>query len=275
MSNPSFRDLHQSGKPFVLANAWDRGSAQLMTALGAKAIATTSAGHAFTLGRPDMGHVTREEAIIHAKELVAATPLPVSGDLENGYGHGPDSVAETVVAAAAAGLAGCCIEDTALPGLEPYEFSDAVERVEAGVQAARAVKGDFVLTVRADGWMNRQYDFAEAMRRAKAFEAAGADVIYIPLLKDMAQVEEVCSQINVPVNVLCAGRLTAHTMDEFANAGVARISLGSMLARVTHKAILDASREMFGEGGFSSLQNAANGSEIDTLLEEGSRLNKG
>ena len=202
MSAISFRDLHQPGNPFVLANAWDLGSARLLAATGAKAIASTSAGHAFTLGRPDMGHVTRDEALSHARDLIDATPLPVSGDLENGYGHTPLDVAETVKAAAAVGLAGCCIEDTALPSEAPYEFDLAVERVEAGVAAAKALENDFVLTVRADGWMNRQYDFAEALKRAKAFEAAGADVIYIPLLKDLEQVETVCREIKAPVNVL-------------------------------------------------------------------------
>lgn len=271
MSQPSFRELHQPGKPFILANAWDVGSARLMAALGAKAIASTSAGHAFTLGRPDMGHVSRDEAISHAAELVSATALPVSGDLENGYGHDADAVVDTVKAAAAAGLAGCCIEDTRLPDEEPYEFSEAVERVEAAVSASKALDNDFVLTVRADGWMNRQYDFDEAMRRAKAFEAAGADVIYIPLLKDIEMVKTVCSEINVPVNVLCAGRLVGLKMDDFASAGVARISLGSMLSRVTHSAIIDASRKMFGEGSFDLLQNAASGSEVDELLELGGR----
>ncbi|MEM7069587.1 MAG: isocitrate lyase/phosphoenolpyruvate mutase family protein [Pseudomonadota bacterium] len=270
MTNSSFRELHQPGNPFILANAWDAGSARMMAALGAKAIASTSAGHAFTLGRPDMGYVTRDEAIDHARDLIAATPLPVSGDLENGYGHSPQDVVDTINAAAAAGLAGGCIEDTALPSEEPYEFASAVERVEAGVAAARALKEDFVLTVRADGWMNKQYDFAEAMKRAKAFEAAGADVIYVPLLKDLAQVEEVCREIKVPVNVLCAGRLVAHSVEELANAGVARISLGSMLSRVTHQAILKASQEMFGNGSFEQLQAAASGSEIDALLMQGS-----
>jgi len=120
--------------------------------------------------------------------------------------------------------------------------------------------------------MNRQYDFAEAMKRAKAFEAAGADVIYIPLLKDMAQVAEVCREIKVPVNVLCAGRLVGHKTSEFASAGVARISLGSMLSSVTHKAIVDASRQMFDEGRFDLLANAADGSEIDALLKNGAGI---
>lgn len=265
----SFREMHQPGKPFVLANAWDAGSARLMAALGAKAIASTSAGHAFTIGRPDMGHVTRDEAIDHAKDLIEATSLPVSGDLENGYGHNIQSVVDTVRLAGEAGLAGCCIEDTSLPGVEPYEFSVAVERAEAAVETARALPGDFVLALRADGWMNRQYDFAEAMRRAKAFAEAGADVIYIPLLKDMDQVREVCSQIDKPVNVLAAGKLIGHSLEEFASAGVARISLGSMAARVAHKAIMDVSKQVFSEGTFSCFSQAASGTEIDELLLKG------
>ncbi|MEO0328733.1 MAG: isocitrate lyase/phosphoenolpyruvate mutase family protein [Pseudomonadota bacterium] len=262
----SFRDLHQSGNPFILANAWDIGSARMMTALGAKALATTSAGHAFTLGRADMGYVTREEAVLHAKDLAEATGLPVNGDLENGYGDDCDAVIKTIEAAAHAGLAGCGIEDMKLPEGVAYDFSAAVERAEAAVSAVRSLNVDFVLTLRADGWMNRVYDFDEAMRRAKAFEAIGADVIYIPLLKDIEQVKHVCSEISVPVNVLCAGRLINHTMTEFAEAGVARVSLGSMLSRVTHNAILQNSRAMFDNGSFNLLSDAANGDEIDSLL---------
>lgn len=267
----SFRDLHIPGNPFILANAWDKGSAQLMAALGAQAIASTSAGHAFTLGRPDMGYVTREEALDHARDLVDATPLPVNGDLENGYGHTLDDVNATIRLADEKGLAGCGIEDTKLPETTPYGFAEAVERIEAGVEAARSLETDFVLTARADGLMNGEYDFAEALRRAKAFEQAGADVIYIPLLRDMEQVREVCKEISVPVNVLCAGRMIKHSQSEFADAGVARISLGSMLSRITHKVIVESSREMFADGTFTSLSAAASGSEIDELLEKGAK----
>ena len=266
-----FRELHIPGKPFILANAWDAGSARMLVASGAQAIASTSAGHAFTLGRPDMGHVSRDEAIRHAADLGEAVSVPITGDLENGYGHSPDDVAETVRLAAEAGMAGCCIEDTRLPDLAPYDFNNAVERAEAAIEAAKQADSDFFLVLRADGWMNRQYDFAEAMRRAKAFEAAGADGIYIPLLKDLEQVKEVCSEINVPVNVLCAGRLLQHSLEDFANAGVARISLGSMLARVTHKAIADSAHEMFSQGAFTSLGNAASGDAIDEMLKQGSQ----
>ena len=267
----TFRNLHQPGKPFILANAWDAGSARLMAAMGAKAIATTSAGHAFTLGRPDMGHVSRSEALDHAADLIAATPLPVSGDLENGYGHDTETVAETIRLAGERGLAGACIEDTALPDITPYPFAASVERIEAAVSAAKSLDNDFVLVARADGWMNRQYDFEEALRRAKAYEQAGADAIYIPLLKDMEMVREVCREISIPVNVLCTGKLITHTMEGFASAGVARISLGSMTARVVHKAIADMSREMFSDGSFSLLGEAASGASIDELLIQGGR----
>ena len=180
-------------------------------------------------------------------------------------------VGAVVDAAAKAGLAGCGIEDTRLPDVKPYEFSDAVERIEVAVEASRSLEADFVLTARADGLMNGQYDYSEALRRAKAFEAAGADVIYIPLLREVDQVAEVCREINTPVNVLCAGKLVSHSLNEFAGAGVARVSLGSMLSRVTHQAILEASRNMFGKGDFSSLMNAAQGSEVDALLKKGAR----
>ena len=140
---PSFRELHQPGRPFILANAWDRGSARLLAGMGAKALGTTSAGHAFTLGRADMGNVSRDEAIAHAQELAEATPLPVSGDLENGYGHDVDSVVATIKASAEAGLAGCSIEDTALPDLAAYPFAQAVERIEAAVAACRSSERGF------------------------------------------------------------------------------------------------------------------------------------
>ena len=160
-----FRALHRPGNPFILANAWDAGSAKMLTALGAEAIATSSAAHAFTLGRPDMGHVTRDEALAHAAELVAAVTVPVSGDFENGFGEDPDTCAETVRLAYEVGLAGISIEDTALPADTPYERDIAIERIRAASAAARALPGDFVLVARADGVMNGQYDLDEALAR--------------------------------------------------------------------------------------------------------------
>ncbi|MBR9864019.1 MAG: isocitrate lyase/phosphoenolpyruvate mutase family protein [Rhodobacteraceae bacterium] len=263
----AFRALHQPGNPFILANAWDAGSAKMLAALGAQALATTSAGHAFTLGRPDMGRVTRDEALSHAQDIVAATNLPVSGDLENGYGSAPETVAETVRMASEAGLAGCSIEDTALPDATPYEFELAVERIKAAAAAARALPHDFVLVARADGILNRQYDIEEALRRLRAFVEAGADCLYAPIPRETADLARICREIPAPINALAAGpKYTALTRADYAKMGVARISLGSALARVTHQAILDAAKPFLQDGDFSALSHGANGSEIDRML---------
>ncbi|MEL6985223.1 MAG: isocitrate lyase/phosphoenolpyruvate mutase family protein, partial [Actinomycetota bacterium] len=240
-----FRDLHRPGNPFILANAWDVGSARMLAALGAEAIGTSSAAHAFTLGLPDMGRVSRDQALEHAASLVEATPLPVSGDFENGFGEAPETVAETVTLSAGVGLAGISIEDTDLPDSGAYPFELAVERIAAAVEAARALPGDFVLLARADGVMNRSYDLDEGIRRLQAFEAAGADALYLPMPADLAAVGQICQAVSLPVNALAAGPFTDVTRREFADAGVARISLGSSLARATHRVIADAARAMF------------------------------
>ncbi|MEO1550750.1 MAG: isocitrate lyase/phosphoenolpyruvate mutase family protein [Pseudomonadota bacterium] len=267
---PAFRALHKPGAPFTLANAWDAGSARLLAALGAQAIGTTSAGHAFTLGKPDMGHVTRDEALAHGQDLVAATPLPVSGDFENGFGDAPDAVATTVRLACEAGLAGLSIEDTALPQTSAYPFDLAVERVRAGVAAARACPRDIFFLARADGVMNGQYDTAEAIRRIQAFQDAGADGVYVPLPPDMDALGDIVRAVRVPVNALVAGGFTKYNRAAFAALGVARLSLGSALARVTHKALLDAARPLLEAGDFTHLCGA-NGAEIDALLDQGAR----
>ncbi|MEM6465592.1 MAG: isocitrate lyase/phosphoenolpyruvate mutase family protein [Pseudomonadota bacterium] len=268
---PAFRALHVPGTPFTLANAWDTGSARVLAALGAQAIGTTSAGHAFTLGKPDMGYVSREEALAHAQDLVAATSLPVSGDFENGFGHTPEDVAETVRLACEAGLAGLSIEDTGLPDPTPYAFDEAVERVRAGVAAARACPRDIFFLARADGVMNGQYDTDEAIRRIQAYEAAGADGVYVPLPPDMDALGRVVASVSVPVNALAAGRFIKHGRAEFATLGVARISIGSALARVTHKAMLEAATPMLSDGDFSQLKGAS-GDAIDALLLKGAEI---
>lgn len=261
-----FRALHQKGNPFVLANAWDIGSAKMLVAMGAEAIATSSAAHAFTLGRPDMGHVTRDEALAHAQDLVSAVNVPVSGDFENGFGDDPDTCAETVRLAAEVGLAGISIEDTALPAATPYARELAVERIRAASAAARALPGDFVLLARADGVMNGQYNLDEALARIKGYEAAGADALYIPLPGTLDDQARICAATDLPVNALAAGPFTKVTRDAFAKAGVARISLGSALARATHQVIHNAAKAMFDDGDFSPLSNGISGDVIDDLL---------
>lgn len=262
----AFRALHQKGNPFILANAWDIGSAKMLAALGAEAIATSSAAHAFTLGRPDMGQVTRDEALAHAQDLVAAVDVPVSGDFENGFGDDPDTCAETVRLAYEVGLAGISIEDTALPAATPYARDIAIERIRAACAAARALPGDFVLVARADGVMNGQYDLAEAMARLKGYEDVGADCLYIPLPGTLDDQAAICAATDLPVNALAAGPFTQHSRSDFAKAGVARISLGSALARVTHRAIFDAAKDMFGDGDFSLLGRGISGDKVDALL---------
>ena len=265
----AFHDLHQSGC-FVIPNPWDRGSAQMMAALGAKALATSSAAHAFTLGRTDGGTVTRDEALAHAEGLIAATRLPVSGDFENGFGDAPEDVAETVRLSGEAGLSGISVEDTQMiPGNAPYAFDLAVERIKAGAAAARALKRPFVFCARADGVMHGSYDLAEAIRRLQAFEAAGADLLYIPVPPGRAELVQILASVTKPVNALAAGPLKQLTVAELATIGVRRISTGSQIARLTHAAIRDATIAMLDQGSFAPLMATANGDHIDTLLLKG------
>ncbi|MEX0970704.1 MAG: isocitrate lyase/phosphoenolpyruvate mutase family protein, partial [Paracoccaceae bacterium] len=249
-----FRALHRKGKPFVLANAWDIGSARVLAALGAEAIATSSAAHAFTLGLPDGGYVSRDVALAHAQDLVAATNLPVSGDFKNGFGHTPEDCAETVRLAGEVGLAGISIEDAALPDDRANAFDEAVARIRAAASAARALPRDFVLVARADGIMNGHYDTDEALRRLLAFQDAGADCLYAPLPPDMAALARICAAVSLPVNALATGPFSAQSRADFAAIGVARISVGSALARVTHRALIEAATPMFADGDFFKLQ---------------------
>ncbi|MEM8776932.1 MAG: isocitrate lyase/phosphoenolpyruvate mutase family protein [Pseudomonadota bacterium] len=263
-----FRELHRPGDPFTLMNVWDIGSAKVAASLGAKALATTSGGHAFTIGKLDMGFVTRDEALAHAQDIVAATPLPVSGDLENGYGDAPEDVAETVRFAAEAGLAGCSIEDTNMADYGSYDFDLAVERIRAGAAAARALGRDFVFVARADGIMNEVYDTEEAIRRLQAFDKAGADCLYAPLPPSLEDQRRICAATQKPVNALAAGKLIKATRADLADAGVARISLGSLLARVTHAALINTAQRILNDGDFSDFLTGASGDDVDALLQD-------
>ena len=261
-----FRALHKPGDPFILANAWDAGSARMLAGLGARAIATSSAAHAFTLGRHDGGTISRDEALAHAADLVAAVAVPVSGDFENGYGDDPETCAETVRLAAEAGLAGISIEDEDFAANAAYDHDLAVERIRAAASAARSLAGDFVLCARADGVLNGHYGMEEALRRVRAFDAAGADCLYVPLPPGMQSLKNVVRATDKPVNALAAGPFTRFTRADFAAAGIARISLGSALARVTQKVIHDAGQMMFGPGDFTILGMGLPGAEVDKLL---------
>ncbi len=264
----AFADLHRSGC-FVMPNPWDRGSARMMAAMGAVALATTSAGHAFTLGRPDGGTVSRDEALAHAAEIVSAVGVPVSGDLENGFGDAPEEVAETVRLAAEAGLSGCGIEDVGFGGgVAAYPFDLAVERIRAGVAAARALGRPFVLTARADGVMHGVYGLAEGIARLRAFEAAGAGCLYLPVPPGEAELRAILYVLDAPVNALAAGPLRHVPLRDLAAMGVRRVSLGSQLARLTHAAIRDGMAGL-ARGDFTVLKAGADGADIDDLLQKG------
>lgn len=258
-----FREMHRPGEPFILANAWDAGSARMLEALGARAIATSSAAHAFTLGRPDGGTLTRDEALAHAQDLMAAVKVPVQGDFENGFGDDPETCAETVRLAAEIGLAGICIEDIQLPGTAPYPADLAVERIRA---AADAAPEDFVLCARADGVLLGEYDLEEAIARVRAYEAAGAGCVYVPMPGSLEGLRAICDAVSVPVNALAAGPFARVNRAEFAGLGVARISLGGALARATHRVIHDAGKAMFDLGDFSPLAQGLSGEQTDALL---------
>ncbi|CAN7681624.1 isocitrate lyase/PEP mutase family protein [Rhizobium sp. LjRoot254] len=265
-----FHALHQEGC-FVIPNPWDMGSAKMMAASGAVALATSSAALAFTLGRPDMGRVTREEALKHAEDIVRATPLPVSGDFENGFADAPDDVAETIRLAARAGLSGCSIEDTQMiDGNPAYDFEFAVDRIRAAADAARSLPQPFMLCARADGVMNGVYDLDEGIRRIQAFERAGAGLVYIPVPPGPEELKRVIASVKAPVNALAAGPLTKLSVKEIAAIGARRISLGSMIARVTHAAIAEQMDAIMKDGDFTKLSAAASGSKIDAMLIAGS-----
>ena len=242
----TFRALHED--TFIIPNPWDIGTAKLLASLGFKALATTSAGYAFSRGLPD-GGVNFEDMITHCREIAAATPLPVSADLEHGKGDSADSAAETVFAAEAAGLAGCSIEDsTGDPANPIYDFSHAVERVSAAAEAARALKRDFVFTARAENFLWGRPDLDDTIRRLQAFEQAGADVLYAPGLTEISQMRAICEAVSRPVNVLAVANFS---VAELAEAGVRRISLGSKLTNLAFGAVERAAGEMLGRGTFN------------------------
>src|SRR5919198_4510527 len=200
----AFRLLHQRPDGFVIPNPWDAGSARILAGLGFQALATTSGGLAYSLGRRDaQGLVTREEALEHARVIVQATPLPVSGDLENGYGDDPKAAAETIRRAGQAGLVGGSIEDATTRPEEPvYPLEQALERITAAVEAARSLPFAFTLTARAENYLYGRRDLADTIARLQAFEAAGADVLYAPGLREIDEIREVCAAVSKPVNVL-------------------------------------------------------------------------
>ena len=259
----AFRALHERDGIFIIPNPWDVGSARMLEGMGFEALATTSSGFANAMGIAD-GEVSRDQKMQHCLEICAAVDVPVSADLENCFGDAPEEVAETVRLAVATGLAGCSIEDyTDKPEPTIYGFDDAVARVKAGVEIAKAQAFPFTITARAEGVLRRQHDLDEAIRRLKAFEEVGADVLYAPGLRTTDEVRQVVNAVSKPVNVLT---LPGFTVDELKDTGAKRISLGGWLHRVALGGFLQIANEMKDDGTFKSLGNAASGRDVAKLL---------
>jgi 2-methylisocitrate lyase-like PEP mutase family enzyme len=253
----AFLELHRPGQPLLLPNPWDVGSARVLASLGFAALATTSSGFAATLGRLD-GSVTRDEAIAHAAEIAAATPLPVSADLENGFADDPQGVADTVAAAIGAGLAGCSVEDFTGRADDPiYDLGYAVARVEAAVEAAHAGPERLVLTARAENYLHGRSDLADTIARLQRYAEAGADVLYAPGLTEASDIRDLISAVDRPVNVLALA--AAPPVAELAQLGVARISVGGSFAFAALGALVEAVQELQTAGTYGYTRFSAIG----------------
>ncbi len=237
-----FRELHTA--PFVIPNPWDVGSARILASLGFQALATSSAGFANSLGRPD-GGVTREEALEHARQISAATPLPVNADFENGFGDAPEIVAETVSLASQTGLAGCSIEDYGPePGLYSKEFAAA--RVAAAVEASRKDSSPLVITARCENFFRGNPDLADAIARLQAYQEAGADVLYAPAIVALDDVRSVVAEVDRPLNVIIMPG--GPNVPELFEAGATRVSIGNAMAAAAQDALIQAAREILDPG---------------------------
>jgi 2-methylisocitrate lyase-like PEP mutase family enzyme len=261
-----FQALHEGPGAFVIPNPWDAGSARLLAGLGFKALATSSWASAATLGRRD-GQVSRAEALAMARAIVDGTDLPVSADLENGFGDSPEFVAETIRLAAAEGLVGGSIEDAPDHDDEPfYDISHAAERVAAAAQAAHALPFPFILTARTENFVRGRRDLDDTIRRLQAFEKAGADVLFAPGLPDLAAVRAVCSAVGKPVNFMNGLKDHSFPVEELAASGVRRISLAASLYRIAMTALRDAAHEVNERGTFGFVDRAMPSGELRAFM---------
>ena len=264
----TFRALHGRPGAFIMPNPWDTGTARLLASLGFEALATTSLGVANSLGRPDgTGAVSRAEVIANCRTIADATDLPVNADLENGYADEPRAAAEIIRLASEAGVVGGSIEDaTGDPARPIYDFTLAVERVQAAVEVARALPVPFLLTARAENLIHGRLDLDDTIKRLQAFEAAGADVLYAPGLRDLPTIRAVVSAVRRPVNVVMSHIDPALTAAELAAAGVKRISVGGSLSRLALAAFLRGAREMKDTGGFTWARETVTGKELKGIF---------
>jgi 2-methylisocitrate lyase-like PEP mutase family enzyme len=261
-----FKALHDGPKPFVIPNPWDAGSAKLLASLGFEALATSSGASAATLGRRD-GQITFDEAIAHVRMIVDATDLPVSADLEKGFGETPADVARALLRAADAGLVGCSIEDaTGDPRRPLFDRAHAVDRIAAATEAARSLPFPFTLTARSENYLRGNPDLADTIARLQAYEQAGADVLFAPALPSLEAVREVCKSVGKPVNFMVGIRGKSFTVAELAEAGVKRISLGTSLYRAAMTGLLSAAREVIEAGTTGYVDTAMTTPELNGFL---------
>jgi 2-methylisocitrate lyase-like PEP mutase family enzyme len=267
----AFRALHERPAIFILPNPWNAGSAKILAALGFEALATTSAGFALEAGLVDSPAVlTREGVLANARSIVEATDLPVSADLQNGFGRAPETCAETIRLAREAGLAGGSIEDSSGQADEPiYDFALAIERVAAAAQAAR--DSGLVLTARSENFLCGRPDLTDTIRRLRAYAEAGADVVYAPGLPSLEAIREVCAAVSKPVNVLMGLKGATSSIQELEAAGAKRVSVGGSLARAAVGTLLRAAREIKNKGTFTYAEQAVSLAEISRYMDSSPR----
>ena len=264
-----FRALHEREGCFLIPNPWDVGSARILASMGFEALATTSAGMAFAMGWQE-GSVGLAETLDHCRQLVDATSLPVSADLEKGFGDSPASVAETIRVAAQTGLAGGSIEDHSGDSSKPiFDFDQAVERIAAAAEARGSLPQDFVLTARAENFLWGRRDLDDTIRRLQAFSQAGADVLYAPGLPDLDSVRRVCAEVDKPVNVVMGLSSTGFTVPHLTAAGVKRVSVGASFARAAYGAFVTAASEVLNDGSFSYADSAIGFAEMNAFFKRG------
>lgn len=265
----AFKDLHKRTGIFVIPNPWDAGSARILEGMGFEALATTSAGLAYSLGKPDgEGVVTREETLRNVKDIVAATHLPVAADLENGFGDAPEICAETILLAAKTGLAGGSIEDaTGRAGDPIYSFELSVERIKAAVKAVRSLPLPFMLTARAENLIHGKIDLPDTIKRLQAYADAGADVLFAPGLNTSSDIATVVKAVAPkPLNVVMGLTNARFSLNELAELGVKRVSLGSSLARAAYGAFMKAAEEIKLKGSFEFAKDAVPYSKLNTFF---------
>ncbi len=266
-----FQQLHRQDHAFIIPNPWDTGTAKLLTSLGFEALATTSAGYAFSVGKPD-GAIDREEMIAHAAEIAAATDLPVSADLENLYVDDPSQVAQTIRMAAAAGLAGCSIEDVPVGrGDGPYELALAAARVRAAAEAAHSLPFPFTLTARSENFIIGKPDLRDTIARLQAFQEAGADVLFAPGLKTREDIAAVVRSVDRPLNVIMGLQGVQLSVAELSGIGVKRISVGSALSRAALGAFLRGAHEMLEHGTFKFAEDATSYADLNAIFSKASQ----